>query len=156
MNSIEHYKQKGAVRKTLLVIVAIAALSITIILGLLLTKPEPVMVLQATPALKVKLTTVQRQSLQQYEKLTGRLYQLRSSALNFEVAGRLAERLVEPGLAVAEGKPLLQLDRADYEDLVKQAQSQLNIEKQGAERDRALLQLAQANLTLQQSKHRRL
>jgi len=156
VNSIEHYKQKGAVRKTLLVIVAIAALSITIIWGLLLTKPEPVMVLQATPALKVKLTTVQRQSLQPYEKLTGRLYPLRSSALHFEVAGRLAERLVEPGLAVAEGKPLLQLDRADYEDLVKQAQSQLNIEKQGAERDRALLQLAQANLTLQQSKQRRL
>jgi RND family efflux transporter MFP subunit len=114
------------------------------------------MVLQATPALKVTLTTVQRQSLQPHEKLTGRLYPLRSSALHFEVAGRLAERLVEPGAAVSRGKPLLRLDRADYEDQLKQAQSEFNIEKQGAERDRVLLQLAQDNLQLQENKQRRL
>ena len=156
MNSIEHYRQKGAVRKTLLVIIAIVALSISIIWGLVVTKPEPVMVLQATPALKVTLTTVQRQSLQPYEKLTGRLYPLRSSALHFEVAGRLAGRLVEPGAAVSQGQPLLQLDRSDYADRLKQAQSEFNIEKQGAERDRVLLQLAQANLQLQENKQRRL
>ena len=114
------------------------------------------MVMQATPALKVALTAVQRQSLRPQEKLTGRLYPLRSSALYFEVTGRLAGRLVEPGMAVAQGQPLLQLDQADYEDSVKQAQSQLSIEQQGAERDRVLLQLAQANLALQESKQLRL
>ena len=87
MNSIEHYKQKGALRKTLLVIVAMLLLSIVLIWGLVVTKPEPVMVLQATPALKVTLTTVKRQSLKPHEKLTGRLYPLRSSSLNFEVTG---------------------------------------------------------------------
>ena len=114
------------------------------------------MVMQATPALKVALTAVQRQSLRPQEKLTGRLYPLRSSALYFEVTGRLAGRLVEPGMAVAQGQPLLQLDQADYEDSVKQAQSQLSIEQQSAERDRVLLQLAQANLALQESKQLRL
>lgn len=156
MNSIEHYKQKGALRKTLLVIVAMLLLSIVLIWGLVVTKPEPVMVLQATPALKVTLTTVKRQSLKPHEKLTGRLYPLRSSSLNFEVTGRLAERLVEPGTAVSRGQALLKLDQDDYQDQLKQVQYQLDIEKRGAERDRELLQLAQANVVLQKNKQRRI
>lgn len=123
--------------------------TLLIVILLLVTRPEPGTELSEARPLKVLVAPAVRATLAPEERVTGRLQPVRSAQLAFEVGGRLAERLVEPGMAVAAGQPLLVLDRGDLADLAAEAEAQYQMELAGVERDRALLKLAQRNRRLQ-------
>ena len=129
--------------------------AIAVITMLFLTKKGPEAKLEELPALKVVLAEVQRQDIVPRESLTGRLQPVRMAQLEFEVQGRVRERLVEPGTAIVKGQALLVLDDEDFRDQLAQAKSQYQIEQAGILRDQRMLKLAKDNLTLQQAEVRR-
>ncbi len=137
-------------RQSLASIVAISV-AVALITILILTKKGPEAKLEELPALKVVLVEVQRQDIVPKEILTGRLQPVRTAKLEFEVQGRVRERLVEPGTAIVTGQALLVLDDDDFRDQLAQTKSQYQIEQAGILRDQRMLKLAKQNLTLQQA-----
>ncbi len=135
--------------RPLLTFAALIGGTLLIVILLLVTRPEPGTELSEARPLKVLVVPAVRTTLAPEERVTGRLQPVRSAQLAFEVGGRLAERLVEPGVAVAAGAPLLVLDRGDLADLAAEAEAQYQMELASVERDRALLKLAQRNRRLQ-------
>ena len=123
---------------------------------LVLTRPEPGTELAEVQPLKVLVVPAQRATLTPEERVTGRLQPVKRVALSFEVAGRLAERHVEPGMTVQAGAVLLSLDSGDLGDLYAEAEAQYQLELAGVERDRELLALARRNRKLQDDEVKRL
>ena len=135
---------------------AIAVITAVVLVGALFwTKKGPEAKLDELPPLKVVLVEVQRQDLIPQESLTGRLQPVKTAQLEFEVPGRIKQRLVEPGVFVEAGKPLLLLDDEDLQDQFTQAESQYQIEQAGTQRDQRMLKLAKDNLALQRAEVKR-
>ena len=135
--------------RSLLAYAALIGGTLLVVLLLLVTRPQPGTELSEARPLKVLVVPAERTTLAPAERVTGRLQPVRSAQLAFEVGGRLAERLVEPGLRVEADEPLLVLDRGDLADLAAEAEAQYQMELAGVERDRDLLKLAQRNRRLQ-------
>ena len=129
--------------------------AVVLVSALFWTKKGPEAKLDELPPLKVVLIKVKRQDLVPQESLTGRLQPVKTAQLEFEVPGRIKQRLVEPGVFVEAGKPLLLLDDEDLQDQSTQAESQYQIEQAGIQRDQRMLKLAKDNLALQKAEVRR-
>lgn len=99
---------------------------------------------------------VQAIDFQPVTRLVGALQPVRRSRLQFEVAGPVSVRHVEPGHEVAAGDVLLELERGDYEDAVTEAQAVLQQERAALERDRRLLKLMEQQVQLQQDEAERI
>ena len=99
---------------------------------------------------------LKKQSLYPQIHLTGRLEPAHKAALKFELSGRVARRLVEPGQKVKKGDVLLQLAEGDYFDVYTEAKARFELEKSAIERDKRLLELARQNSRLQQIEVHRL
>ncbi|OOZ39957.1 hypothetical protein BOW53_09580 [Solemya pervernicosa gill symbiont] len=134
----------------LLPIILLILLSGAAVYLLLMTKPKKEAGLRERPVAHLQVAAARSERLQPVEHLTGRLQPKRRSQLRFEVAGRIAKRLVEPGERVAAAATLLQLEQGDYADAVAEKRAQLVLEKGGVERDSELLTLAQKNRKLQE------
>lgn len=130
-------------------------IAVALITLLFLTKKGPQAKLEELPELRVVLVDVLRQDIVPKEILTGRLQPLRTAQLEFEVQGRVRQRLVEPGTAVVTDQALLVLDDDDFRDQLAQAESQYQIEQAGNLRDQRMLKLAKDNLSLQQAEVKR-
>ncbi|HFD80251.1 MAG TPA: efflux RND transporter periplasmic adaptor subunit [Gammaproteobacteria bacterium] len=132
-------------------------LSLTAItLYLLLTRPEPEAVLRPPPPVAVVTSAVQRVDLYPEETVSGYLRPVRRAWLHFEVEGRVAQRLVEPGQSVEAGEVLLRLDERDYADALSQAEAEWRQAQEELERDRKLLKLASRSRALQEEEVARL
>ncbi len=136
----------------------LAILSVTIILVALLraTKPEAKSEMKAPVVTRVEVTEVKRQDIQPRASLTGILRPRQSASLRFEVSGELLRRLVEPGQSVEAEAVLLELDDADYQDALVEAQSQLTETQAALAQDKALLKLARDNRDLAEREYQRL
>ncbi len=145
-------KIKGTARSWLGLVSAIA-----LITGLIfLLKPEADTQLRTIPPLRVVLTDVEQGDFITRERFAGRLTPKGSARLNFEVAGRVAERHAEPGEYLEAGTPILSIEAGDYERLMIEAESQLRQEEAAIRRDRELLGLANKNVKLQKAEVGRL
>jgi len=122
---------------------------VLIIVLLLITRPEPELQQLALPPLQVAVVTVELGDMQPTQLVAGYLRPAQQARLQFQVAGRLQQQLVEPGQQVEQGAELLRLDGADYKDLMIEARAQLQQEQAAVERDKKLLQLAESNRGLQ-------
>jgi HlyD family secretion protein len=130
---------------------------IVLIIGLIfLLKPEADTQLRTIPPLRVVLTEVERGDYITRERFAGRLTPRGSARLNFEVAGRVAERHAEPGEYLEAGAPILSIEAGDYERLKIEADSQLRQEEAAIRRDKELLALANKNVKLQKAEVGRL
>lgn len=134
---------------SLLALVAIAVV-------LMLTRPEPPPAGGELPPPRVQVTAVARADVTPVETVTGRLQAARRSELRFEVGGQVRMRRVEPGMAVAAGQPLLELDDGDLQAAVTEARARLTQEQTQITRDRRLLVLARDNVALQRAEVKRL
>ncbi|WP_292877340.1 efflux RND transporter periplasmic adaptor subunit [Nostoc sp. NMS1] len=65
---------------------------------------------QATAAVRVKLASVQAGKVRNTSEFIGRLESRRSIALHPQVDGRVAQIFVQPGIEVAVGTPLIQIN----------------------------------------------
>lgn len=156
MSSIKHYKQKGAVARSLFLVIMTLLVTVLLIWLLVATKPEPEANLQTPRPVVVELYQVEKRSIQPYEEVTGRLYPGKIAQIRFEVSGQVKQRLVKPGSAVEAKQVLLTLAAEDYRDDLQQKEAEFAIERQSAKRDRSLLSHAKNNLALQQEEEQRL
>ena len=108
---------------------------------LLWTRPDTLAELQPLPPARVSTDVVKVMDIQPIVWMTGKLQPVRKSILQFEVSGRVVERLVEPGQAVKAGDILLRIDEGDFRDSVTEAEASWQVEKKAIERDRQLLKL---------------
>ncbi len=138
-------KKPVAPKYTLFLLVGI----VLIIVLLMLTRPEPALQQVDLPPLQVAVVTVELGDMQPTQLVAGYLRPAQQARLQFQVAGRLLQRLVEPGQQVDQGAELLRLDGDDYQDLMTEAKAQLQQELAAVERDKKLLQLAEGNRGLQ-------
>jgi len=122
---------------------------VSIVALLILTRPEPALQQIDLPPLQVAVVTVKLGDMQPTQWVAGYLRPAQQARLQFQVAGRLQQRLVEPGQQVGQGAELLRLDGDDYMDLMAEAKAQLQQELAAVERDKKLLQLAEGNRGLQ-------
>ncbi len=113
------------------------------------TKPTRQADLKETPPTHVAVTEVKTQDIVAIDTVTGRLQASRKAVLQFELAGQIAERKVEPGQHVEAGQVLLTLSAGDYEDALAEAKAQFEQERAGGARDRQLLILAEREKGLQ-------
>lgn len=143
-------------KKTLLGVVVIAALTAATLALLEATEPDLQPRLRAEPPARVEVAPVERRTVRPVETVVGRLEPVRRANLRFEVAGQVAERAVEPGQRVEQGALLLRLQDGDFRDAVAEAAAQLAIEREGVARDRQLLTLAEEQMELQAGEVRRL
>ncbi len=125
------------------------------VLILLMTEPEPQLEARVLPPLKVDVAQVVRKDVQPQVRVGGILQAARQAGLQFQIAGRVQARLVEPGQQVQQGDVLLRLDEGDFKDLMIEAQARLEQEKAAIERDRTLLKLAERNRALQEEEVKR-
>lgn len=132
---------------TLLLLILLVGAAVA---ALVATRPRPQAGLESLPPTRVAVTEVVRADLRPEVTVTGRLQPVRTSALHFEVSGRVAERRVEPGQGVAEGETLLRLRAAEWRDARDRAAARLEEERAAIERDRRLLELAENNRHLQE------
>ena len=153
-HSVQSQDHSEGSRQLIGSLIAIATAGI-LVMTLVWTKKGPEAKLEELPPLKVVVLEVQRQDLMPTESLTGRLQPVKTAQLKFEVQGRVKERLVEPGVLVAQGDELLKLDAQDLQDQFIQSQSQYDIEQAGIRRDQRMLKLAKQNLELQKSEVQR-
>ncbi len=121
---------------------------LTIVL-LIQTRPEPELLQVALPPVQVAVVTVELADIQPTQWVAGYLRPAQQARLQFQVTGRLQQRLVEPGQQVEQGAELLRLDGEDYRDLMIEAKATLQQEQAAVERDQKLLQLAASNRALQ-------
>ena len=122
-----------------------------VVILLVLTAPDSEPELEESVVPAVQVVMVGLHDLLPTETVSGRLEPARKAALHFELAGQVSERPVEPGQAVAQGDPLLQLASGDYEDALAEAEAMLAQEKRNVQRDRELLALSRNNYTLQKN-----
>lgn len=156
MSSIKHYKQKGAVARSLLAVIITLMVTVLIIWLLQITRPQPQANLQSAKPVIVELYKVEKQSIQPIEEVTGRLHPVKTAQIRFEVAGQVKERLVKPGSSVKVNQVLLLLHEGDYRDQLEQDEADVTIKKRSALRDKKLLEHAKSNLALQQEEEQRL
>jgi RND family efflux transporter MFP subunit len=135
-------------------LVAVFAISL-VIAGLVVTKPRKAADLRQPELLHVEITDVTVRDVRPTVVLSGELRPTRAANVRFEVAGQVAQRLVQPGQPVEEGDILAALDEADYRDAVIEAEADLKLEQQAVERDKRLLEIAKRNLALQEKEVRR-
>jgi len=119
-----------------------------VVAGLVVTRPKPEIDLQAPVVTRVEVVAVEISDLNPRVELTGVLRPRQTARLRFEVQGTLVERRAEPGLAVVAGELLLQLEEADYQDALTEAQALLDEALAGIARDRTLLKLARESRKL--------
>ncbi len=135
-------------------------LSVALLFGLALvlalTRPEAVPELQPVAPAQVAVAAVERMDLERAESRLGRLVPARSLWVNFQVAGQVVARHVEPGQAVATDTLLIELESGDYADALAEAESRLEQEQAGLKRDRELLALAGRNRKVQEEEVARL
>jgi RND family efflux transporter MFP subunit len=110
-------------------------------------------VLASSPVL---VQPVLKEDLRPVEVVSGYLRPSRRAWLNFEVDGRVSQRLVQPGQSVLTGDSLLTLDAADYQTALAQARAELQQVQADLERDRRLLKLAERSRQLQDEELERL
>jgi len=122
---------------------------VLIIALLILTRPDPELQQIDLPPLQVAVVTVELADMQPSQLVAGVLRPAQLARLQFQVAGRLQQQLVEPGQQVEQGAELLRLDGDDYQDLMTESKAQLQQEQAAVERDKQLLQLAEDNRSLQ-------
>ena len=122
-----------------------------VVILLVLTAPDSEPELEESIVPAVQVAMVGLHDLLPTETVSGRLQPARKAALHFELAGQVSERPVEPGQAVGQGAPLLQLASGDYEDVLAEAGAMLSQEKRNIQRDRELLALSRNNYTLQKN-----
>lgn len=122
-----------------------------VVILLVLTAPDSEPELEESIVPAVQVAMVGLHDLLPTETVSGRLEPARKAALHFELAGQVSERPVEPGQAVGQGAPLLQLASGDYEDALAEAGAMLSQEKRNIQRDRELLALSRNNYTLQKN-----
>ncbi|MEO5573834.1 MAG: efflux RND transporter periplasmic adaptor subunit [Gammaproteobacteria bacterium] len=113
------------------------------------TKPVQRADLKETPPTHVAVADVSVRDLAAIDTVTGRLQAARKAVLQFELAGQLAERKVEPGQRVEAGQVLLTLPDGDYQDALADVQAQLEQARASSARDRELLALAGREKDLQ-------
>ncbi|PCH61007.1 MAG: hypothetical protein COC05_02615 [Gammaproteobacteria bacterium] len=120
------------------------------------TKPEPKAELKETVPVTVAVKSVETRDIQPTRVVSGRLRAATKLGLHFEVNGRVKSRLAEPGEQIKAGEVLLALEEGDYQDMVIDAQAQLDQERAAIERDRRLLTIAERNTQLQAGEVKRL
>ncbi len=128
-------------------------LTVVIILAmvwLISTKPVKQPELKEILPTRVPVVAVERRDMTATETVTGRIQPSQRAMLQFELAGQVAERKVEPGQRVEAGQLLLSLPSGDYEDALADAQAQLEQEQAGIARDRELLDLMAREQKLQE------
>lgn len=140
-------KKPLAYKYTLFLAVGIVLLVALIIV----TRPRPEAQQTELPPVRVEVAPVELHDLRPGVRVGGYLRPLRQARLQFQVEGRLRQRLVEPGVQVTQGDVLLRLEPGDYGDLLTEAKAQLEVERAAVARDRRLLQLAERNRALQQA-----
>jgi len=129
--------------------VVVVAVLIAVALLLLTFQPDDAPVLRSLAPLPVLISHARRVDLQPEEVVSGYLQPAQHAWLRFEVAGRVAERLVEPGQGVVSGQSLLTLESRDYRDALVQAQAAWRQAQENLARDRHLLKLADRSRQLQ-------
>ncbi|MEE9422391.1 MAG: biotin/lipoyl-binding protein, partial [Gammaproteobacteria bacterium] len=131
-------------------------LLLAITLALIWSRPEHQPELQDLAPTPVVVGSVQQTQLEPVEQVSGHLQPVRKVALQFQVAGRVAARHAEPGLRVATGQLLLELEAGDYQDAVIQARADWEQVQDNLKRDQRLLELAQKSRKLQEAEVARL
>lgn len=142
--------------RTPLYLFMIIGFSASAVLALVWTGPQSQATLQPPPPQRVVTTEVRLMELKPATLITGQLQPRRKAQLNFEVAGRLVDRRVEPGQKVQSGEVLLSLEDSDYRDAVVELAAQLDEERHAVARDRNLLELIRQEVELQAEEVRRL
>ncbi|MFC1748318.1 efflux RND transporter periplasmic adaptor subunit [Pseudomonadota bacterium] len=145
--------QKKIIAHKYTLLLAIGISLVTIIL--VNTKPEPVFEPVELPPLKVDITQVVRKDIHPEVLVGGILRPVRRAELQFQVAGRVLTRHVEPGQKVKQGEALLTLEEGDFKDAMIEARARLDQEQFAVERDQTLLKLAERNRALQEDEVKR-
>jgi RND family efflux transporter MFP subunit len=122
----------------------------------MITRPEANSDIKAPVITRVEVTRVVVEDLQPRVELTGVLRPRQVATLQFEVSGELLLQTVEPGARVVAGDLLLQLDEADYQDAVVEAESQLKETQASIAQDQLLIKLARENRNLARNEFERL
>ncbi len=84
---------------------------------------------EARPALRVRVATVREGRVSREGEASGIVRAFRKTTVASEVAGRVIERLVEPGAHVEAGQPLVALDATRLELVVQEALATLEARK---------------------------
>jgi len=129
--------------------VAVLLILTVVALVLLIIQPDEELSLRSLAPSPVLISRSLRADLQPVEVVSGHLQPARRVWLRFEVDGRVAERLAEPGQRIEQGRALLTLDAQDYQDVLVQAQAEWRQAQENLDRDRRLLQLAERSRRLQ-------
>lgn len=79
----------------------------------------------ARPPMRVRVATVREARVERGGSVSGVIHAFRNTAISAEAAGRVVERLAEPGDAVVVDQPLLQLDATRLELALEQARANL-------------------------------
>lgn len=136
---------------------ALILLSVAVLVVLTLAfRPAQDLKRRERPLAQVVVAPAQQVDVAPMEILSGRLEPARSARLRFEVAGRVEQRQVEPGMSVAAGDPLLVLAAGDWRDAAAEARAQYELEQGDVARDTKLLKLARENVQLARAEVERL
>lgn len=137
-------------KKTQIITIA-GVLGVTALIAILLlwTRPQPISQKGEELLPTVESITVAPREVTPNYTLSGRLQPTKISELEFEVDGRVVNRLVEAGESVSQGQVLLMLDDSDYRDALTQAQARRDIVAVQLEHDKELLALASDSVTMQ-------
>jgi len=142
--------------KTIIYVVVILAVSGVLVALLLASAPKPIAQSRQLHIPIVDVININYQNLLPTIRLTGRLQPTHKSKLRFEVSGRIAKRLIEPGQKTKISQVLLTLEGGDYQDAVAEASAQHTLENASIQRDNNLLVLAKRNTALQVREVKRL
>lgn len=145
------HKKSIARKYTLLLALGIGLL----VAILVLTTPEPAFEPLERAPLRVDGMQVVLKDVYPEVRVGGILQPARRAGLQFQIAGRVVQRYVEPGLKVARGERLLALDEGDFKDAMDEAAARLAQERLAIERDKKLLKLAEQNRALQEDEVKR-
>ncbi len=129
--------------------IAIVVAGIGVAALLVVTRPRAPRLLEPVPPVHVRTVPVLAEDVQPERWLSGTLRPSRRAVLHFEIAGRLVERLVEPGRSVEAGQTLLRIDDRDQRDALREAEARLSQEAAAIARDRKVLALVAENRRLQ-------
>jgi HlyD family secretion protein len=131
------------------------ALAVATVL-LLVIQPDEDPALRVLAPSPVEVSLAERVDLQPVEAVSGHLQPARRAWLRYEVDGRVAMRVAEPGQRVEQSQELLALEDGDYRDAVVQAQAELDQARENLARDRNLLKHAERTRKLQEEEVARL
>jgi RND family efflux transporter MFP subunit len=142
--------------RRLILTLAILGITIVIVALLVVTRPEANSEIKAPVIARVEVTRVGVEDLQPRIELTGVLRPRQVATLQFDVSGELMQQTVEPGARVAKGDLLLQLDEADYQDALVEAEAQVRETRAAIAQDQLLIKLARENRDLARNEFERL